>query len=153
MRVSDAGHELIFANGKAVGHRQYVTYYRQRSKQTDSRDSIRIAKMVAEYRALGCHLFHFTCLSFFDFPLLTQSPFHVISLFFTHFLYHYFLIHLSHSLHPSHSFSLLPSKGYSVPRDEHQFVDKKIQREASKKYMQLGIKYNDMFVTRPQVMY
>jgi hypothetical protein len=53
MRVSDAGHELIFANGKAVGHRQYVTYYRQKSRHTDTRDAVRIAKMVAEYQALG----------------------------------------------------------------------------------------------------
>lgn len=113
MRVSDAGHELIFANGKAVGHRQYVTYYRQRSKQTDTRDAIRIAKMVAEYQALG----------FF----------------------------LSHSF--SVSLLILSLLGYSLPRNEKQFVDKKIQREANKKYMQLGVKYNEMFVTRPQVMY
>lgn len=94
MRVSDAGHELIFSNGKAVGHRQYVTYYRQKPHTTDTRDSIRIARMMSEYKALGY-----------------------------------------------------------APCTEQQYNDKKIQREQSKRYMQLGVKSNKLFMVRPQVIY
>ena len=94
MRVSDAGHELIFSNGKAVGHRQYATYYRQKPHASDNRDSIRIARMMSEYRALGY-----------------------------------------------------------APRTEQQYNERKIQREQNKRYMQLGVKSNKLFVCRPQVIY
>lgn len=43
------GFELVLPSGKRAGHRDLQRYYRQRFKPEDTRDSVRIAKLVAEY--------------------------------------------------------------------------------------------------------
>lgn len=53
VQVSEDGTELIFANGKSVGHRSYAVYYNQRYKSPDTRDSVLINKQMAEYRMIG----------------------------------------------------------------------------------------------------
>mmetsp|Transcript_37577 Transcript_37577/g.59286 ORF Transcript_37577/g.59286 Transcript_37577/m.59286 type:complete len:410 (+) Transcript_37577:1253-2482(+) len=51
--VTNAGYELIFSNGKAVGHRDFQQYYKQKPRPVDTRESVQIAKMMAEYKMLG----------------------------------------------------------------------------------------------------
>jgi len=53
VKVSEDGTELIFKDGKAVGHRSLVTYYRQKYKPADTRDSIIINSLIHKYKALG----------------------------------------------------------------------------------------------------
>jgi len=55
VRLSEDGSQLLFENGKAVGHREYVPYYRQRYRPEDNRDSILISKLSGQYKALGWH--------------------------------------------------------------------------------------------------
>jgi len=51
--VSEDGSELIFQNGKSVGHRSYQVYYRQRYKPADTRESVVINSLITQYHALG----------------------------------------------------------------------------------------------------
>jgi len=51
--VSENGCDLIFNDGKTVGHRSLAIYYRQRYKTPDHRDSVVINSVMAQYRALG----------------------------------------------------------------------------------------------------
>lgn len=49
--MNDAG-ELVMSDGSLIGHRQYVSAYRQNHRTTESRESVQIAKLMAEYKAL-----------------------------------------------------------------------------------------------------
>jgi len=51
--VSDDGCELIFQDGKTVGHRSLNVYYRQKYRPVDNRDSVIINSLMNQYRALG----------------------------------------------------------------------------------------------------
>jgi len=51
--VSEDGCELIFHDGKAVGHRSLQIFYRQKFRPTETRDSVIINSLVNQYRAIG----------------------------------------------------------------------------------------------------
>jgi pre-60S factor REI1 len=53
VRLSDDGSELIFENGKSIGHRSLVTYYKQNVKPPETRDSVLINSVIQQYRLLG----------------------------------------------------------------------------------------------------
>jgi len=53
--LSEDGCELFLGNGKSIGHRSMITYYHQRFRPTDNRDSVIINKLVSQYRQLGWH--------------------------------------------------------------------------------------------------
>eukprot|EP01117_Protostelium_nocturnum_P002785 TRINITY_DN13708_c0_g1_i1.p1 TRINITY_DN13708_c0_g1~~TRINITY_DN13708_c0_g1_i1.p1 ORF type:complete len:404 (-),score=121.88 TRINITY_DN13708_c0_g1_i1:76-1287(-) len=53
VRVADNGCELIFADGRSVGHRTLKDYYKQNLRVPDQRESVVINKLLAQYRALG----------------------------------------------------------------------------------------------------
>jgi len=54
VKVSESGCELIFTGtGKTVGHRSLATYYRQKIKPPESRDSVIINSLMMQYKLLG----------------------------------------------------------------------------------------------------
>jgi len=53
VRISDTGMELVFKDGRSVGHRSLHQFYRQRYKPAESRDSVLINSLMQQYRALG----------------------------------------------------------------------------------------------------
>ena len=55
VRISEDGSQLIFNNGRTVGHRNLAIYYRQKFKLPESRECIIVNKLMSEYRLLGWH--------------------------------------------------------------------------------------------------
>lgn len=53
--VSEDGSELIFTNGKTIGHRSFCVFYRQRFRTEDTRSCIEINKALSQHRAIGWH--------------------------------------------------------------------------------------------------
>eukprot|EP00730_Choanoeca_flexa_P012420 TRINITY_DN4257_c0_g1_i1.p1 TRINITY_DN4257_c0_g1~~TRINITY_DN4257_c0_g1_i1.p1 ORF type:complete len:422 (+),score=122.07 TRINITY_DN4257_c0_g1_i1:90-1355(+) len=47
------GYELVLPSGRRAGHRSLNRYYKQHFKMEDQRDSVRIGRIAAQYRALG----------------------------------------------------------------------------------------------------
>ncbi|EDQ92761.1 uncharacterized protein MONBRDRAFT_17002 [Monosiga brevicollis MX1] len=47
------GFDLVLPSGRRAGHRELNRYYKQHFKARDERDSVRIGRIVAQYRALG----------------------------------------------------------------------------------------------------
>lgn len=53
MTLSEDGSELIFEDGRSIGHRSLQVYYRQKYRPTDNRDSVIINSLMNQYRSLG----------------------------------------------------------------------------------------------------
>jgi len=53
VHLSEDGSELIFSDGKSVGHRSLSVYYKQKVKPVESRDSMLINSLITQYKALG----------------------------------------------------------------------------------------------------
>mmetsp|Transcript_44254 Transcript_44254/g.71137 ORF Transcript_44254/g.71137 Transcript_44254/m.71137 type:complete len:416 (-) Transcript_44254:95-1342(-) len=50
--LTDLG-EIVMKDGRVIGHRSLVRYYKQNLKPTDSRNTNLIIKMIRDYRAIG----------------------------------------------------------------------------------------------------
>eukprot|EP00049_Salpingoeca_infusionum_P017963 m.355191 g.355191 ORF g.355191 m.355191 type:complete len:457 (+) comp17195_c0_seq1:342-1712(+) len=47
------GMELVLPDGKRIGHREMKHYYKQRFRKEDTRESVVISRLAAQYKALG----------------------------------------------------------------------------------------------------
>jgi len=52
IRVSEDGSELILPDGKAVGHRSFFLFYKQRLRPPQTQESILINQLLSQYRLL-----------------------------------------------------------------------------------------------------
>jgi pre-60S factor REI1 len=55
VRISEDGGQLIFNDGRSVGHRNLAIFYRQKFKLPESRECVIVNKLMSEYRLLGWH--------------------------------------------------------------------------------------------------
>jgi len=53
VRLSEDGSELVFTDGKSVGHRSLQVYYRQKVRPNETRDSLIISSLLSQYKQLG----------------------------------------------------------------------------------------------------
>ena len=53
--ISENGSELIFENGKSVGHRSLKLYFKQRVRPNETRDCVIINTLMNQYKAIGWH--------------------------------------------------------------------------------------------------
>jgi len=54
VRVSEDGHQLIFENGKVVGHRSLAIFYKQKFRP-EPRDALLVNQLMSQYRQIGWH--------------------------------------------------------------------------------------------------
>jgi hypothetical protein len=72
IRLAENGCELILADGRTIGHRSFKTYYQQKIRAPENRDSVLINTVISQYRLLGWTGSNFDSSS----ARLRQNPFH-----------------------------------------------------------------------------